>query len=287
MARIPVYNIENFNFNVANSQLYVNTFNAHLEAHHFVEQPHRHNFYMLVLFTHGAGTHDIDFNPYPVTKGSLFLIRPGQVHNWKVSRESDGYIVFYSANLYNFYFGNKKIEDYPFFESMESDPHMLLTPDEVRETEGYFLKMLEESSSTRSRRTDVILNLLDTVHVALSRKYAPDDHHESHRYYHLMKKFNKLLDENFIHQRSPSYYASRMYISLKHLNRICKTVLGKTATEVIAGRVMLEAKRLLSIPGQSIAQVAHQLEFCDPAYFSKMFKKQAGVSPGSFRNSLQ
>ncbi|MES2748642.1 MAG: helix-turn-helix transcriptional regulator [Bacteroidota bacterium] len=287
MSKIPVYEIQNFNYNVANSELYVNSFKEHLKAHHFIEKPHRHNFYLLVLFTHGSGTHEIDFNQYEVKKGSLFILQPGQIHHWNLSDDSDGYIVFYSQEVYNLYFGNKQIEDYAFFQSAESKPEIVLNEKELLEIDGYFSKMHEESQGFKSKRIDKILNLLDTINIELSRRYISEDHHESHLYNYKIKEFKKILEQHFIFEKSPSFYASKMNISLKHLNRICKIILNKTATEIITYRVVLEAKRLLIHPNKSISQIADELQFINYSYFAKLFKKQTGISPSDFRNKLQ
>lgn len=280
MKAIPVYAIQNFNFNVANSQLYVNSFKNHLFTHPFVEKPHRHNFYLLVLFTHGRGTHDIDFDRYTVEERSLFVLRPGQIHNWKLSADCEGYIVFFSPELYDFYFGNKQIEDHAF------DPQRILETEEFREICWYFQKMLDEAQNLKTKGVDKILNLLDTVLIGISRESTLEKQHGSHLYNHKIKAFGKLLEVHFHSQKSPSFYAGQMNISLKHLNRICKTILNKTATEIITARVMLEAKRLLVNPKKSVSQVADELGFVNYSYFSKLFKKQAGSSPGEFRRGL-
>jgi AraC family transcriptional activator of pobA len=286
MAKIPVYAIQNFNYNAANSELYVNSFKNHLKEHSFIEKPHRHNFYLLVLFTHGSGVHEIDFDQYEIKKGSLFILQPGQIHHWKLSSEIQGYIVFYSQELYNLYFANKQIEDYSFFQ-LQSQPEIVLEENELREMEWYFSKMLEESQSTKSKRVDKILNLLDSINVNLSRKYISEDNHESHLYNYKIKEFKQILEHHFAKEKSPSFYASKMNISLKHLNRICKIILNKTATEIITNRVILEAKRLLINPNKSISQIADDLNFINYSYFAKLFKKQTGISPSEFRNKLQ
>ncbi len=41
-------------------------------------QPHKHDFYMLLVVAAGSGTHTIDFTPYPVKPGSVFFLAPGQ-----------------------------------------------------------------------------------------------------------------------------------------------------------------------------------------------------------------
>lgn len=287
MGKIPVYEIENFNYTIANSKLYVNSFQNHLKAHHFIEKPHRHNFYLMVLFTHGTGIHEIDFDRYHIQKGSLFIIQPGQIHNWSLSEDCDGYIVFYSSELYNLYFGNKRIEEYSFFQSPQSKPEIILETGELEEIGWYFSKMKQETERFSSKSVDKILNLLDVVHLELSRKYTLNNRHESHLYNHKIKEFRQILEQHFVAERLPSFYASKMNISLKHLNRICKIILNQTATEIITNRLILEAKRLLIHPSKSISQVADELQFVNYSYFAKLFKKHTGISPSDFRKSLE
>lgn len=286
MDRLPIYGISNFNCNTVNSELYVNTFKEHLKEHSFIEKPHRHNFYLLVLFTAGNGTHEIDFDSYEIKRGSLFVIQPGQIHNWKLSLDIDGYIVFYSQETYNLYFGNKKIEDYSFYKSVKSQPEIVFDEVELKEIEVYFKLMKKESAASKSKQKDKILNLIDSINIEISRKYLSEANHKTPIYNHKMDSFESLIDTYFKTERSPSFYASKMNITLKHLNRICKSILNKTATELITERVILEAKRLLINQNKSISQIADELNFENYSYFAKLFKKENGISPSDFRRNL-
>lgn len=286
MKNSPIYDIQNFNCNAVNSDLYVNTFKNHLKEHSFIEKPHRHNFYLLVLFTNGTGIHEIDFDKYPIKKGSLFILQPGQIHNWSLSNDIDGYIVFYSQEIYNLYFGTKKIEDYLFYKSVKSNPEMYFEKNEFAEIEMYFKLMLSESESEKPKRNDKILNLLDSINIEISRKYLLDNNHKTAVYNHKIDQFEKLIDTHFKIEKSPSFYASKMNITLKHLNRICKTILNKTATELITERVILEAKRLLIDKNKAISQVADELNYENYSYFAKLFKKETNNSPSEFRKNL-
>jgi AraC-like DNA-binding protein len=80
-----------------------------------------------------------------------------------------------------------------------------------------------------------------------------------------------------------SEYAKLLGITANYLNETVKTVTGQTAGELIRDRLLLEAKRWLIHSELSIAQVADQLHFDDPSYFSRFFKKYAHCSPGDFR----
>src|SRR6478609_2966680 len=132
MQKYPIYSIERFNCNTVGSDFYINTFKNHLINHSFVEEPHRHNSYVLVLFTNGSGTHDIDFDTFEILPGSMFFMQPGQIHNWILSDDIDGFVVFYSQEIYNLYFRQKTIEAFPFYSSLGNSPEMFLESKELK-----------------------------------------------------------------------------------------------------------------------------------------------------------
>lgn len=286
MKKNPIYSIENFKAPLNIKDLYVNTFKKHLETHNFIEKPHRHTFYLLVLFTNGSGSHHIDFAKYNIKPGTLFVLQPGQIHHWELSADIEGYIIFYSQLLYNLYFGHKKIEDYPFYQSVMNRPDLIFEKDELAQIRPYFDLILKENLSSLLKKEDILLNLLDCIHIEISRKYLLNTHHISHTYNYKMHQFEQILEQYYATEKSPSYYAYKMNITLKHLNRISKEILNQTVTELITTRVVLEAKRLLINPKLSINQVAEVLGFDHYSYFTKLFKKQTGVTPSAFRNSL-
>src|SRR6476620_7118454 len=168
MKKQPIYNISHFTQRIRKNELYVNTFKKHLETHSFIEKPHRHNFYLLVLFTSGSGFHEIDFDLYDVMPGSLFMIQPGQIHHWQLSDDIDGYIVFCGREIYNAYFENKKIEDYTFYRSVTSKPELNVS-DSMQLLLPYFKMMVDEYSSAQLKTNDKILNLLDTLFIEIDR----------------------------------------------------------------------------------------------------------------------
>ncbi|MDO6739244.1 AraC family transcriptional regulator [Wenyingzhuangia sp. 2_MG-2023] len=286
MKDFPVYDIQKFNCNISKNDLYINTFKIHLVSHSFIENSHRHNFYLLVVFTHGNGTHQIDLNTYSIEPRSVFVIQPGQAHHWKLSKDIEGYIVFFTQEIYNLYFGTKKIEEYPFYSSTTSTPKILLNENEWLDLEPYFQKLIQENLRKKSRKKDKILNLLDLIHIELSRNYLSENAHNFQSYNHKIELFNDLLDKHYKTQKAPSFYASKMNITLKHLNRICKETLNKTVTELIAQRIILESKRMLTFSPKTISEVAESLGYYNYSYFTKVFTKHTGLSPTKFRKNL-
>lgn len=282
----PVYEIENFEETVFYNNLYVNSFKEHLKKHHFIEKLHRHNFYLLVLFTNGTGTHTIDFDSFKITKGSMFLMQPGQIHSWQLSSDIDGFIVFCSKEIFNLHFESKKIEQYPFFQSFENNPEIFLFEKDIKKLSSYFKMMIEESSSKNNYKKDKLLNLLDIILIDISRIYTSEKNQEKPVYNYKLKQFDLFLEAYYETEKSPSFYADKMAITLKHLNRITKTILNKTVTELITQRVILESKRLLVERNLSLIEIADELGFSSANYFVKLFKKQEGITSKEFLKQL-
>lgn len=285
MGRYPIYSIQRFNCTAVNSNWYSNTFENHLKTHAFVEQAHRHNSYLLLFFTNGSGTHEIDFNEYQIQSGSMFFLQPGQMHHWNLSNDAAGYVVIYSQELYNLYFGQKSIADYPFYSGIDTKPELLLQEEERLSLVPLFEKLIQEGQSEAQWKQDYCLNLLDSIHIEVGRKYIQTNDVIMSSYNLKLKQFEADLERYFKTEKSPTFYADKLNISFKHLNRICNDMLFKTTTEVITDRIMLEAKRMLLDQNFSFNQLAFELGYENYPYFSRLFKKYSGVSPRIFRET--
>jgi AraC family transcriptional activator of pobA len=90
---------------------------------------------------------------------------------------------------------------------------------------------------------------------------------------------------NLLFRRHPTQaeLAARLGITPTQLNRACKQVLGHTAQGVLHARLLLQAQRELAYNGLSIKQIAFDLGFSDAAYFTRFFRRGAGVSPAQWR----
>jgi len=287
MKTYPIYDIQKFYENFHQNDIYVNTIEAHIIANNFIENSHGHTFYLLVLFTKGTGIHKIDLQQFKIERGSLFVLQPGQVHSWKLSDAIEGYIIFYSQELYNLYFGTKKIQDYPFYEPSKNRSEIKLNESDLKDIEIYFKLLIQENLEEKTRKLDKLLNLIDSIHIEISRKHFMETTYKLSSYRQKIEVFNALLNENYRLEKSPSFYASKMNITLKHLNRICKSILNKTVTELITQKIVFESKRKLTFTNRSISEIAEDLGFENNSYFTKVFKKQTGITPSEFKTSLK
>lgn len=97
------------------------------------------------------------------------------------------------------------------------------------------------------------------------------------------QQFQESIRQHAQHLLSIKDFASALGITHTHLNRVCHHVAGKPALQVVQDFTLNEAKKYLLNTSYSISEVAYFLNFNDPAYFSRLFKKQVGVCPGEFR----
>lgn len=90
---------------------------------------------------------------------------------------------------------------------------------------------------------------------------------------------------NSIGLKAPTEYADRLSIHVNHLNRALKEYTGKTTSQLISQRIVLEAKSLLLHTDWDISQIAFCLGFQYPSNFQAFFKKQTNISPKEFRQT--
>jgi len=70
------------------------------------------------------------------------------------------------------------------------------------------------------------------------------------------------------------------------LNMVSKTVTGRTASEIIKARSILEAKRFLTFTDKTVTQIATDLSYFDSSYFAKIFKADTGMTPNDFKKEM-
>ena len=281
----PVYDINNFSYRGTEKAFYANTFPEHLKQHtHLILAPHRHAFYASILFTKGSGVHEIDFNAYDIVPGSVFMLYPGQVHTWEVSKDIDGYICFHDKEFYNLNFTREKVENYPFFSSTENMPLIILKDGEVSGIEISFREIVTEYRDRQLMGFQKICSLLNVLYVDLSRIYLPIGERAKQNETQLAQvhRLEILVENNFRNIKYPRQYARMMFMSEKNLNKICKITFNKTTSDVIADRIILEAKRMLVHSKFSVIQISVELGYIDNSYFIRVFKKRTGETPIQF-----
>lgn len=241
-------------------------------------EPHRHNYFEFFCFLKGGGSHIIDFKKVPIESMSIHIVAPGQVHQVNRELNSNGFV-------YLFELGALNAPD-PIYEFLFD--HICYSIDEISpayslgEESSSFIAMVtdtvwnaKQSASTLNQLT--IQNSIQSLCIKCMEKIGVKGERKKSEY----TEFRKLLFERFRTLKKVKDYAEYLNISEKALNELVKSNVGKSASQVIYNQVVLEGKRLL-LTGMSSKEVAYDLNFDDPAHFSKFFKSKTGYSPTEF-----
>jgi len=286
MKKVSILQMQQFQGDNSPEDFYANTLENHLATRHKdIALPHSHNFYLGILFIKGNGTHEVDFTVYTVEPGALFFLNPGQTHHWELSDDTEGYIFLHSKMFYYLHFTNNRLSHFPFFFSMHNSPFIHLENDTYKEIKQLFKKIIKENEDNNILKKEYIINLVDRIYIESTRNYISQNiipGENRNTYYAKFRKFEELVGEHYTTIKSPAAYAYMLNITSKHLNRITQTIVGKTASDVIIDRIMLEAKKALILQKSSFAEIGYALGYDDYAYFSRLFKKKTGYTPSTF-----
>lgn len=102
-----------------------------------------------------------------------------------------------------------------------------------------------------------------------------------------MRRYRSLFELHLRRHQPLGFYARALQVTPDHLSRSCRAVTGLSALDLLHERLLLEARRLLSYTQAPVADVARDLGFDDPAYFSRFFARRDGHAPQEYRAALQ
>lgn len=252
--------------------------------------PHRHNYYEILLFKGNGGLHEIDFKPYPVQENSLHFVSPEQVHLLRRDKDVTGFVISFTHEfLIADNGGESFIDSFPFFNNPYATPVIKLNEKAQHKVFEIINNMKVEHASDNTDKAEALFSYLSILLITARRLYSPEAssgatlpmRHE------LTFKFKKLVDANFREHKSVAAYANLLHITAGHLNDTVQKDIGKTASEVIYGRIILEAKRLLYHSPKSVKEIAVYLNYDDPSYFTRFFKTHTQFTPEEFRKHIR
>uniref|UniRef100_UPI0032164FD7 AraC family transcriptional regulator n=1 Tax=uncultured Draconibacterium sp. TaxID=1573823 RepID=UPI0032164FD7 len=282
---IPVYSLHNFSTAEGESQQFqVEVFDAN--RHFAVKYPHRHDFFEVLYLARGSGFHVIDGNKYEIKPPCVFFMSPGQAHKIEVSHDIEGYIFIFTAEFYLINKSNQnRLIEFPFFFTIRQDnPPLILTKNsDIDFLESLFKKGIAELQKGEEFSIELLRSLLDLILTSSASLYKSDENILKGKGHIVVKKFFQLVEENYNKNLTVAEYANKMALTPNHLTQTVNQLTGKTSSQIIKSKQILEIKRLLVHTNLSVTEISHRLNFPDQSYFAKFFKREVGISPLQYR----
>ena len=255
--------------------------------HNWEILPHSHHGLLQLLWLEqGEATLQLDDWKGQLVAGGVLIVPQHCIHGFQFSTDAQGIVITLA---------------YPLLENLGTDLSTALQSESaariflLEENEEQSLietmlrKLMKEYQQQQGYRRELIESSLTVVLAYLmqqAQSMQPRLVEYPKRARRYLSEFTNLIEQDYMHHHQLTFYATKIGISTAHLNAVCREFIQRSALDLIHARIMLEAKRNLVYTSLTIKTVAEMLGFADPAYFTRFFKRQAGLSPKEFRQQL-
>lgn len=255
---------------------------------------HTSDFYMIGFKKMKSGTMLYGKTKYDHDRGSMSFVSPRQIMALRdIELEEDGFLIYFHEDFLNGHPLHHEIRKYSFFE-YETNEALHLSPKEEEIIWEVFRKIdIEYHNNQDEYSREIMLAHVDSLLKYARRFYKRQFINRTVLSGKTVSKFNEVLTDYFEKGSvketglpTVNYMASQLNLSPRYLSDLLKQETGKTAIDLIHLFVISEAKNLLTAGDRSVSEIAYALGFENPPYFSRLFKKEVGVSPNEFRFRL-
>ena len=176
-------------------------------------------------------------------------------------------------------------EDLPEYIYLKQGIVLNLTEQEWHTTDLYFSLLWQTVQESPFRR-DVIRHLTTALMHEIrhmQKRYQVASHSEPTHHEEIFRRFISLVNENSKTERNVSFYAGKLFLTPRYLNTVIRQTSRQTVMDWINQSVTLEAKVLLKHTDLMVYQIADELNFPNPSFFCKFFKRMTGMTPQEYQ----
>lgn len=253
-----------------------------------VNKPEQVDAYSIYWIKDGKGTYNIDFKSYSFSGSVLFFLTPGQVFTVASEKIKEAYKLTFKRDFYCIQTHDKEVAcNGILFNNIYETPFVHPCLKDIDKLDFVLESLIEEFKSNETAQHDMLLAYLKQFIIHSVRIKKEDKQFIENSESKLFKDFSVLVEQNFKRLHSVTDYAKRLGVSPKSLTKHFQKLNLPKPSEFIKDRILLAAKRQLIYTNNSVKQIAFDLGFNDPAYFTRFFKKSNTKSPLQFKNDYK
>jgi len=245
--------------------------------------------YIKALYAPKGSEIRVDFNSYTTRQPTLFFISPNQYLEVIGVGEGVGFFIFYNRDFYCIQIHDEEVAcDGLLFNNVHNMPMITVAKEDVGFIEHLFGQMENEYHLADTSQEEMIRTYLKQLLIKATRlwkkQHLDKEIAQQKGDLEFFRKFTLLVDQHYKQKHTVADYADLLFMASKTITHKFKRLNLPQPNEVIKNRIVLEAKRLLVHTALTAKEIAHELGYEDPAYFSRLFLVKTGESPSGFRS---
>ena len=247
---------------------------------HSVQQ----NAYSIYWIQEGKGTYNIDFEQFEFQDNVLFFLSPGQVFTVDSEQIKTAYKFTFVRDFYCIQTHDKEVAcNGILFNNVYETPFVKPCKKDTKKLQFILESLVDEFQQNEAAQYDMLQAYLKQFMICAVRVQKENHVIKEDTETRLFKDFSVLVEQNFRNLHSVTDYANRLGVSPKSISKHFQKIGSKTPSDFIKNRIILEAKRLLIYTDKNVKEIAFELGFNDPAYFTRFFTKAISKSPLQFK----
>lgn len=251
----------------------------------------RLNYYSLIWIQKGKGKVKVDFSEYDFTQNQLLAFAPYQPFMLTSTEEIRGIVIHFHPDFFCIHKHHQEVAcSGVLFNNIYEPPYVTIDEATQKTFEMLLEQIKTEMQNPALAQYELLNSYLKIFLISASRlkkeqqpKTASDT---TDKEPFILQNLKSFIEIHFKIKHSPSDYADLLNITPKALAKITKKHFNKTLSNLIAERIIIEAKRELYLTNKSVKEIAYKLGYEDEHYFSRFFKTNANVSPQLYRDTV-
>ena len=257
----------------------------------YFDHVQRNNYYSLIWITEGNGKAKADFAEYTFEKNSLFAFSPYQPFMFSANNLKGIALHFHPDFFCIHKHQNEVACNGVLFNNIYQPPYTIISEAAKASLTTLIEQIQTEMNQPALAQYEILISYLKIFLITASRLRTEQQPETLASVADLKEPFilqhlKDAIEKDFKKKHSPSDYAETLNISTKALAKITKNYFNRTPGELIAERIIIEAKRELYLSKKSVKEIAYELGYEDEHYFSRFFKTNADVSPQLYRDTV-
>ncbi|QHV99739.1 helix-turn-helix domain-containing protein [Spirosoma endbachense] len=242
---------------------------------------HRKPYYFFLFLREGRTQHGVDLQQFDLKSNELLFILPHQIHRLPTTKEGTDYFKLgFDENCLSLL-----PKQYPFLINPFNNQKIQFTPSTAARLKSIFDILLDLLSAVDTD-PELILAHLNSLLTEINTAYFSIDKNPADDKLSHYIRFKLFVENNLTEHTTVHEIAEQLALNTNSLYTLVKHYSGLSPKEFITNRLILEAKRRLYYAESSIKELAYDLGFNDPEYFSRLFKKVTGQTIATFVQDL-